>query len=388
MSSQTDPVQKGSPAFVSRDGRLDAFRGLLLVSMTINHAPTRWAEFSASYLGYISSAEGFMFLAGLVAGIAYTRTAARDGSSRVWHRGLLRARTIYFYHLTSFVVLYVFLRVFVHGENYWETWSWLFDQPVVSAALKVAALLYQPKFLDILPMFVVFVLFTPFLVQQLRSGRGWIVLLVSGQLWLLGQVGEGLMGTFEQWLGRMHIGVHFGNFDLLCWQLLYMTGLYCGFLIHNGWRLPRLAIRVGAIVSGLVVAVFFLCRHGCAYLEGLAAALAPLANKAMLGPVRVLNFAAVAFLLTAGYSRLKLDPLGRALAFLGRHSLQVFTFHVIVVSVMNVFMPRMPDYTESYKPLLLFAAIASLFIPAWIHERAVGRVRQTAVRPGVAPCPS
>ena len=50
---------------MTRRAELDALRGLLLVLMTITHLPTRYSVYSSQIFGFVSAAEGFVFLSGI-----------------------------------------------------------------------------------------------------------------------------------------------------------------------------------------------------------------------------------------------------------------------------------------------------------------------------------
>ena len=67
----------------ARDIRFDSLRGLLLVSMAINHLPSDLRVITDEGVGIVSSAEGFVFLSGVLAGFVYTRRLWREGASRL-----------------------------------------------------------------------------------------------------------------------------------------------------------------------------------------------------------------------------------------------------------------------------------------------------------------
>ena len=77
---------------------LDALRGLFLVWMTFTHMPTRFSDFVNQPVGFVSSAEGFVFLSAMLVGTVYLREAMEDVSGvivKLWRRTL----KIYGYHL-------------------------------------------------------------------------------------------------------------------------------------------------------------------------------------------------------------------------------------------------------------------------------------------------
>src|SRR4051794_21849559 len=89
----------------TRDIRLDALRGLLLVVMTMDHFPSSFFELTYESLGYITAAEGFVFLAGLVAGQVYCRYSSYENRQSLLKRALKRAGIIYTFNVLTFISL-------------------------------------------------------------------------------------------------------------------------------------------------------------------------------------------------------------------------------------------------------------------------------------------
>ena len=82
---------------LSRMPELDALRGLFLVWMALTHLPTRFSELVNQPFGFVSSAEGFVFLSALLVARLYIRQAMVDGQGlrvKLWRRAL----KIYGYH--------------------------------------------------------------------------------------------------------------------------------------------------------------------------------------------------------------------------------------------------------------------------------------------------
>src|ERR1700674_2679691 len=83
---------------LERRPELDALRGLFLVWMTLTHLPTRFADFVNQPLGFVSSAEGFVFISALLVGRLYIRDLVQNPANvraRLWKRSL----KVYGYHL-------------------------------------------------------------------------------------------------------------------------------------------------------------------------------------------------------------------------------------------------------------------------------------------------
>ena len=62
---------------LERKPELDALRGLFLVWMTLTHLPTRFSDFVNQPLGFVSSAEGFVFISALLVGRLYIRDSRK-----------------------------------------------------------------------------------------------------------------------------------------------------------------------------------------------------------------------------------------------------------------------------------------------------------------------
>jgi OpgC protein len=72
-----------------RDTRIDTLRGLFLVLMTFDHLPYHpLLRLTMQSLGFVSAAEGFVFVSGLVSAGVYGRILAKQGEANLWARTL------------------------------------------------------------------------------------------------------------------------------------------------------------------------------------------------------------------------------------------------------------------------------------------------------------
>ena len=163
----------------ARDMRFDAIRGLLLISMAAVHVPTLVSHFLHEPLGFMSDAEGFIFLSASMAGLAYGKTYRQTDWSAMSRRVWQRARQIYFIHLA--VILPVVLTAWAFAAQTTPLANHFHDflvHPWGSLAL-IPLLLHQPPLFDILPLYIILLGVTPLLLALARR-RGWgIVLAVS-----------------------------------------------------------------------------------------------------------------------------------------------------------------------------------------------------------------
>ena len=147
---------------LERRPELDALRGLFLVWMTLTHLPTRFSDFVNQPIGFVSSAEGFVFISALLVGRLYIRDLVQNPANvraRLWKRSL----KIYGYHLLMLALAFTVVAAFAvhtHKAAMTNLLNFYLAHPLVAIVGSVL-LLYCPPLLDILPMYVTFLFFTP-----------------------------------------------------------------------------------------------------------------------------------------------------------------------------------------------------------------------------------
>lgn len=316
----------------SRRWELDALRGLMLVLMTLTHMPTMFSLPSGQPFGFVSAAEGFVFLSAYMAGRVYGKRARRDGMAAMQSAFHERALKLYLCQLALLLLAFTVIAwLGVHNRQGGVTGLLEFffidkQAAVVGAAL----LLYNPPLLDILPLYIALMLLSPWLLRRgLRAGwQG--VLTVSALLWLAEQWGLGLV-LYELAAQATGLSIPYkdmGAFHWLAWQALWVVGLWLGAREQPLPRFPLWVVVPAAVYAGGML----LWRHtvGQDPMPGVPA-IAMLLDKWTLGPLRVLNFASVFVLLVSFGPWLKqVLPRPLPLELLGRHSLSVFCAHLVI----------------------------------------------------------
>jgi hypothetical protein len=347
-----------------RDPQLDAFRGFLLILMTLDHLPGVLRDYSLEFGGYVSAAEGFVFLSGFVAGLLYTRMSFEEGSSSVWRRALRRARTIYLYHVFTFVLVLVFMYNFGSEVEYRWSWEPILHIHFLTAVALGSTLVFQPLFLDILPMYCLFILLVPLVIEQLRAGKKHLVFGISFLLWLLAQFH--LQNQITSLLSPK-IPIALGGFDVFAWQFLFVSGV--GFGFASCFPEQNVRPRRSLLYGSLFIAVLFFClRHEILVDTNSFPLIAWLTDKTYLGVVRLFNVAVVFYLVARLHDVWKRGCFLKGLGFLGRYSLQVFTFHVLLVCFLYSILSHVAVKSTSVSLLLSALCIGSLFLPAWIFD--------------------
>ena len=249
---------------MQRRPELDALRGLFLVWMTLTHLPTRMSELVNQPFGFVSSAEGFVFLSALLVARLYSRQASADESglrAKLWKRAL----KIYGIHLIMLAFAFTVaagLAIATHRAAIYNLLDFYIAHPA-TAILGSVLLLYCPPLLDILPMYVIFLAASP-LVLSFGVKFGWRKpLLISGLLWLAAQFhGREVVHATVVRITHLQIPLQeAGAFNLLAWQAVWMMGLWLGAKSAEGEvPLKRLPNWTVALSTG--VCLFFVgVRH-------------------------------------------------------------------------------------------------------------------------------
>src|ERR1043166_4698527 len=175
-----------------RLSELDAIRGLMLVWITCTHLPTVLSTYSNQPFGFVSAAEGFIFLSALFTGRIYFRIAERDGYGAMSWTLFTRTVRLYLYHalLMAFVFL-VAVSIASSGTRpgLHNLLDFYFNAGHRRAIIDAALLIYRPPLLDILPMYIIFLALTP--IGLLLARRiGWKPILAAAFiLWAFAQFG-------------------------------------------------------------------------------------------------------------------------------------------------------------------------------------------------------
>src|SRR6202140_4957946 len=166
---------EANPRAMGRRLELDAVRGLMLVWITLTHLPTIASTYVNQPFGFVSAAEGFIFLSALFTGRIYSRMAEHDGYRTMTLKLWTRTLRLYGYHalLLAFVFL-VAVPIASRGNRpgLHNLLDFYFMAGAKQSITEAALLIYRPPLLDILPMYIIFLASTP--VALLVARRfGW-----------------------------------------------------------------------------------------------------------------------------------------------------------------------------------------------------------------------
>ena len=340
----------------SRDLRIDCFRGLALVMIFVNHLPySPLSLFTLRNWGLSDSAEVFVLLAGIAAALAYGRIFEQEDFSSGTRAVFGRIRTLYLTHLVLFVIvggLSLLGATMLGDRTYLELLGYaaLLSDPLRYIGDSLA-LMFQPGYLDILPLYVALLALVPLLILLARVHR-FAPLLASLALYAAMQVSP------------LHLpnnvrdgGVWF--FNPFAWQVLFVIGFTIGQTMREPAPARRLSPRWRNVLTALAA---FYCALGVLVVgpwrevPGWENAwlvdpnLLALASKSLLHPLRLFDTLAklwlVLVLLPASAGWLH-SSLARPVVAMGRHSLPVFALSTVFAVAGGMVIEALPEASLS-----------------------------------------
>ena len=364
---------------MKRYWEIDALRGLMLVLMTVTHLPTRLTDPLGQPFGFVSAAEGFVLLSAFVAGLVYSRIGHVRGVDSM--RQAFWRRVVKVYLCQAAILLFLFTVIAALGLH--------IDQPAVKNLVSYylaeprdgflfgLLLIYEPALLDILPMYIFFMLMSPW-VLAFAMRHGWtLVMGASALLWALAQFG------LSEWiyeLAQRHLGLpvpfhEMGAFNTYAWQFLWFSGLCLGASRNMPDARPlRFPAWLWAPALAIALYGFWWRHHG---INGQApfggdVELNLLFDKWQLGPLRIVNLVALGVLAVRfGPWFMRKIPRLHWLEAMGSASLPVFCAHLVAVLLVLAFygdnqMAR-PWWGDGLLLLTVFAGMYAVARLSLIH---------------------
>jgi hypothetical protein len=353
------PSWRYEPFPSPRDLRLDLLRGLCLFKMVFNHLWHTPLHAVQSWIGFISAAEGFFFISGVVVGIVHGRRMHEAGLGTVSRAVLRRGLHLY---ASNLALVCLFLALEGSGVlPFGFLWNPGFTPPSLFS-------FNHPYFLQVLPRYAAFLAVTPLALYCLGTGRTAWLLAGSAGLWGLNLALGGRLAVPFLEAGE------FGGFLLVAWQLLFFAGMVLGYhrdRLGAAWRALPTWAALG--VPGALYLGFVLLERAVA--TGLTA-LQPgrvfdLFGRDHLGPGRLLNLAvgfAFFFAATDRLWRPVRRLLGPLLLPFGQSALYLFLVHILLNALSLAVELRLP-FALAGHPWRLLAADAILLSTYWLMVR-------------------
>ena len=353
----------------SRIETFDLLRGYFLVAIILDHLafyPNGLDWWTGRGQLYVSAAEGFFLISGIVLGIV-RGSKLIDKPFRVVSSLLLK-RAVQLY-ITAIVLMLFFTFV-----------GWLFiDNPGLKAGIRLPSenvwdilkgamtFEYIYGWADYLRLYAMFIFASPIAMWLLRRKLWYVVMAISIFIWT--QYSNSTLDTAE--LSQVY-----------SWQLIFFGGLTIGFhwnTIKRWWESLSNSIKKPVIISTVSLAAVtmvasFMLVHGeefigasGRFLTDINMIVNPMFNKEELPLVRVILFMiwfGASFWLFSRYEPQIKRWFGWLLLPFGHNSLYVYTMHAILVFFVHL---AIKDPTSSWL-LNLVLSIAGVML-VWLAVR-------------------
>ena len=324
--------------------------------MAVDHVGGWLYRHTWQALGYASAAEGFVLLSGYVT--AWVTLGPSPPPRMMFSRLHARAFCLYRYHIGLLAILWVAAAAVPALGAMWAEWlRGLPDNPL-GFGMAAVLLLHIPKYFGILPLYIIFLAFAPLVLLLLRRGYGPFVLGVSLGCWALAQRLNPVGAVARQISPTLYPGY----FNILAWQFLFIAGMWMGYARVRGrqpvWERHRITLWI-VLPAATVLA---LVRHRV--LPGIF--VSPEAvDRADLGWLRVVNVCLLAVVFATVIKTILPERGLPWLRRLGRRSLQVYTFHILLLYVALALHQwlRIDPHGPAYV-LFVAAMLAGMTIPA------------------------
>ncbi|MCP4181103.1 MAG: succinyl transferase OpgC [bacterium] len=369
MSNETTSFKVGDKIFhlqpVERDNRIDSIRGLFLVLMSIDHFGGWITDYTWQFYGYVTNAEGFVFVSGFVFALVYGRYIV--DYKLLAKRICKRSFTVYKYHLLLVIILpYIALMIPIY-RTYWKNMlSYFFiNGTPFKYIISSTILLNQPTYMDVLPMYAIFILLCWPLLILISKGFDYYALAICIAVWVIGQFFNPIAFLTNIYFPKAAPGI----FNVFSWQILFFIGAFLGFRKKLGNRVHILDNKILAVIIFVLYILILLSRYN---VISLGINIDTATNRIDLAWLRLVSFLCVAFVFTLLIKPIPLKYGFPWLNLLGKHSLQVFSFHILmlyfIIKPLGTGLGIYNKYGNGIYIAILILFLASLTIPAVWHR--------------------
>lgn len=288
--------------------------------------PSFWDNFTGQGKLWVSAAEGFFIISGLLVG------RLQQPPRKIFQR----AFKLYCWSI-GFTALFTWWGAFfVNHALKSGIWSgssgrYIFD---------LLTLRYVYGWADFLPYYVVFLLLSPFVLLALRRGKAWLVLILSLLFWVIR-----------------------GNNFYFAWQVLFFTGLVAGFHFDKFSAFIARTAKLLVPLAGITIAAssYFVFYKGFVL---------PEFDKITLGPGRVvlawLWFSAF-FVVMRRFGQSINMFTGGFLCLLGRNSLFVYGLQALILFPVTSWLPPEPNYWLN--TLYAASVVSAIWLVVWLKRQ-------------------
>lgn len=346
---------------------IDFWRGLALLMIFINHIPgNALGAFTLRNYAISDAAELFVFLAGWSLSYATGGPHHPEPFARSVFRLLSRALELYRAQLVITMLALAFLAslallrdnpLFLESHNA----ASVFYDPV-RTMIGMVLLTHQLGYFNILPLYVVLLLYAP-LVVLLARWRWWSILLVSLAIYMFALI---TWTTLPNWPAQER-----WYFNPLSWQLLLVLGFLAADLARSSETFKRMVkklIPLAWTVAG-VGAFIMLNQLWPDPMQVPEPRLLFLFDKTYLSPARIISLLALAIAFHAVFKYIErpLGPFTGLMCYFGRNSLPVFCVSSLL-SLIGQVIRAINDESLLLDCALVLSGVALMGFTAWFVE--------------------
>lgn len=352
--------------YLSRILTLDILRGYFLIVMLLDHLfyyPSGLDIVTGRGSLFVSSAEGFFLVSGIVLGIVRGRKLI-DKSIRVATKLLLQRSLQLYIAYVLLTILFTLIAWIFMGSQWVKPTPAPLGTSFLELIWQTLTFHYLYGWTDYLRLYIIFLLAAPFAVWLLRRGWWYVVLGVSWILWAL------YPHFFHDYWGSP-----------MSWQLVFFSGMVIGFHwpelttlwqkipqhMRNGIGIITLSLAVLTMVISTYIVFSAESSDASSAVNQLHQSLLPYFNKDRL-PLARLTLGALwfwgLFWIVRRYEPWIMKKIGPLLLPLGTNSLYVYIIQAFIVYGAHLLWP--PSYVASaswYQHLLL--SLAAVYL-VWI----------------------
>ena len=346
---------------------IDFWRGIALLMIFINHIPgNALGVLTLRNYAISDAAELFVFLAGWSLSYATGGPHRPEPFPRTVFRLVSRAIEIYRAQLVITILALAFLAsVAILRSNplflEWHNAASAFYDPV-RTVVGIVLLTHQLGYFNILPLYVVLLLFAP-LVVVLARWRHWSILVLSLAIYMFALT---TWTTFPNWPAEER-----WYFNPLSWQILLVLGFLSAELARSSERflkVIRMLVPLAWLATG-IGAIVMLNQFWPDPMRVPEPRLLFLFDKTYLSPVRIISLLAIAIACSNVFKYVErpLGPFTGLMCAYGRNSLAVFCVGSLL-SLVGQVVRAMNDESIFLDLAIVCCGVVLMGFTAWFVE--------------------
>lgn len=229
------PDELAQPAKRPRDPRIDAFRGLALLMIFVDHSPENPYEYlTVRNIGFSDAAEAFFIMSGVAAGLAYTGRFQARHEKGLWQAVAPMWKRSWTLYLVQILLTSLAIAIFAAGATWFGVDELLTKINLrqvfgntAEAMIGIPLLGHQLGYVNILPAYSVLLFCGPLMIL-LGLWRPMLLLGLSAALWLAAGIWRLNLPNYPNPGGWF--------FNPVAWQFIFVVGLLTGIFLRRGQR--------------------------------------------------------------------------------------------------------------------------------------------------------